>query len=86
MAFKIPKNFLNLSHLIGDDSNLVQGAGGNTSYKENGEMWVKASGKWLSEACLLYTSDAADDSLRVDLGGRRIIKKPTPSCYTGAST
>ena len=27
--------------------------------------------------CLLYTSDAADDSLRVDLGGRRIIKKPT---------
>ena len=50
MAFKIPKNFLNLSRLIGDDSNLVQGAGGNTSYKENGEMWVKASGKWLSEA------------------------------------
>mgnify|MGYP003688780467 CR=1 FL=1 len=30
-----------------------------------------------SMACLLYTSDAADDSLRVDLGGRRIIKKPT---------
>ncbi|GAB5858466.1 hypothetical protein JMUB7552_27330 [Staphylococcus aureus] len=27
------------------------------------------------QACLLYTSDAADDSLRVDLGGRRIIKK-----------
>ena len=25
--------------------------------------------------CLLYTSDAADDSLRVDLGGRHIIKK-----------
>ena len=24
-------------------------------------------------ACLLYTSDAADDSLRVDLGGRRVI-------------
>ena len=29
--------------------------------------------------CLLYTSDAADDSLRVDLGGRRIIKKETNS-------
>ena len=28
-----------------------------------------------AEICLLYTSDAADDSLRVDLGGRRIIKK-----------
>ncbi|WP_460366073.1 hypothetical protein, partial [Staphylococcus aureus] len=29
----------------------------------------------LVTTCLLYTSDAADDSLRVDLGGRRIIKK-----------
>ena len=26
-------------------------------------------------ACLLYTSDAADDLLCVELGGRRIIKK-----------
>ena len=25
--------------------------------------------------CLLYTSDAADDLLCLDLGGRRIIKK-----------
>ena len=36
-------------------------------------------GSWvtygLGSDCLLYTSDAADDSLRVDLGGRRIIKK-----------
>src|SRR5665811_1653987 len=42
--------------------------------------------KWLIKAnrhekngwiylCLLYTSDAADDLTRVDLGGRRIIKK-----------
>src|SRR5665213_3991204 len=29
----------------------------------------------LSRYCLLYTSDAADDLLCVDLGGRRIIKK-----------
>ena len=29
--------------------------------------------KW--KVCLLYTSDAADDLLCVDLGGRRIIKK-----------
>ena len=27
------------------------------------------------DSCLLYTSDAADDLLCVDLGGRRIIKK-----------
>src|SRR5659263_785238 len=29
----------------------------------------------LYDFCLLYTSDAADDLLCVDLGGRRIIKK-----------
>ena len=29
----------------------------------------------LGQTCLLYTSDAADDLTRVDLGGRRIIKK-----------
>ena len=29
----------------------------------------------LTTDCLLYTSDAADDLLCVDLGGRRIIKK-----------
>ena len=35
--------------------------------------------------CLLYTSDAADDLLCVDLGGRRIIKKKkTP--FTDRST
>ena len=28
-----------------------------------------------SSACLLYTSDAADERSSVDLGGRRIIKK-----------
>ena len=28
-----------------------------------------------SNACLLYTSDAADERSSVDLGGRRIIKK-----------
>src|SRR5450756_1513393 len=31
--------------------------------------------KRVAKACLLYTSDAADDLLCVDLGGRRIIKK-----------
>ena len=30
-------------------------------------------------SCLLYTSDAADDLLCVDLGGRRIIKKKKKS-------
>ena len=44
------------------------------------------NGKWYfiagviepnNKNCLLYTSDAADDLLCVDLGGRRIIKKKT---------
>ena len=29
----------------------------------------------VNNACLLYTSDAADERSSVDLGGRRIIKK-----------
>src|SRR5450756_3169023 len=32
--------------------------------------------------CLLYTSDAADDLLCVDLGGRRIIKKKKKTART----
>src|SRR5450756_1368949 len=31
--------------------------------------------KYFSTSCLLYTSDAADDRLCVNLGGRRIIHK-----------
>ena len=34
-----------------------------------------AQRKGNGSGCLLYTSDAADDLLCVDLGGRRIIKK-----------
>eukprot|EP01017_Pseudomicrothorax_dubius_P039522 TRINITY_DN6073_c0_g1_i8.p1 TRINITY_DN6073_c0_g1~~TRINITY_DN6073_c0_g1_i8.p1 ORF type:complete len:172 (-),score=28.03 TRINITY_DN6073_c0_g1_i8:1-516(-) len=34
------------------------------------ELWPMGA-----NTCLLYTSDAADDLLCVDLGGRRIIKK-----------
>ena len=33
-------------------------------------------------SCLLYTSDAADDLLCVDLGGRRIIKKTKTQVHT----
>ena len=38
-------------------------------------------GRELDVTCLLYTSDAADDLLCVDLGGRRIIKKKTTITY-----
>src|SRR5665213_2576383 len=36
---------------------------------------ISSSGPAEQATCLLYTSDAADDLLCVDLGGRRIIKK-----------
>jgi len=43
--------FKSLSYRIGTDVLLVQGAGGNTSFKDDsGIMWVKASGTWLSNS------------------------------------
>lgn len=35
---------------IGKDPLLVQGAGGNVSWKEDDTLWVKASGTWLADA------------------------------------
>lgn len=42
--------FLGLSREIGSDMLKTQGAGGNTSFKRDGMMWVKASGTWLAHA------------------------------------
>ncbi len=42
--------FLELSRQIGTDILKTQGAGGNTSLKRDGTMWVKASGTWLAHA------------------------------------
>src|SRR5450756_2782207 len=42
------------------------------------QVYPAGAVKWESGTnyvCLLYTSDAADDLLCVDLGGRRVIKK-----------
>ena len=38
------------SAVIGDDAEQVQAAGGNTSLKADGLLWVKASGLWLADA------------------------------------
>lgn len=46
----IPQQFLHLSAQIGSNPLLVQGPGGNTSVKEDGQMWVKASGTELANA------------------------------------
>ena len=47
---------------------------------EFGHRFLADEARWAGEGmcdrtCLLYTSDAADDLLCVDLGGRRNIKK-----------
>ena len=39
-----------LSAKVGANSLLVQAAGGNTSLKQDGVMWIKASGTWLQHA------------------------------------
>src|SRR5450756_103723 len=49
-----------------------------TAQEKSGRCWLFSGlNTFRTEAmnCLLYTSDAADDLLCVDLGGRRIIKK-----------
>ena len=44
--------------------------------------FIGAQWEAYATTCLLYTSDAADDLLCVDLGGRRIIKKKTKNKLT----
>ena len=39
-----------LSAALGRDPDRVQAAGGNTSLKRDGVMWIKASGTWLAAA------------------------------------
>jgi len=45
------KSFLSASAELGNNFNLIQGAGGNTSYKEGNSLFVKASGYKLKD-CL----------------------------------
>ena len=40
----------------------------------SGQFLISKFNMDLEPACLLYTSDAADERSSVDLGGRRIIK------------
>ncbi len=42
--------FRALSARLGQDPLRVQGAGGNTSIKSDGVMWIKASGTELADA------------------------------------
>jgi len=44
------ESVLNYCSVIGGDPLLVQGAGGNVSWKAADTLWIKASGTWLSDA------------------------------------
>lgn len=68
-----------LSAAIGRDLTIVQGAGGNTSVKDQGILWVKASGTWLAEA------QARDIFLPLDLAVVvSHLDRGDEDCVTGA--
>jgi rhamnose utilization protein RhaD (predicted bifunctional aldolase and dehydrogenase) len=46
----IKESVVNYCAAIGVDPLLVQGAGGNVSWKDGETLWIKASGAWLSDA------------------------------------
>jgi rhamnose utilization protein RhaD (predicted bifunctional aldolase and dehydrogenase) len=62
---------------LGSNRLLVQAAGGNTSVKDDGVLWVKASGRWLSKA-LDEPIFAALDLPRLT----RAIALADPACET----
>ena len=50
VANSLRESVTNYCAKIGADSMLVQGAGGNVSWKDGDTLWVKASGTWLADA------------------------------------
>lgn len=66
-----------LSARIGSDPLLIQAAGGNTSIKSCGIMWIKASGTWLRDATARDIFVAIDhDALR------EALERNDPACET----
>lgn len=63
---------------VGEDPLLVQGAGGNASWKEDNLLWVKASGTWLANAekeDIFISVDLADLRERVSSGDFCLVPK-----------
>jgi hypothetical protein len=69
MVYDSLAQLVELSARLGKNLDLVQAGGGNTSIKDTGTLWVKASGKWLSHA-------AEDDMfLPVPMAPARAIRR-----------
>ena len=72
-----------LRSLVGSEMCIRDSAWGSAPYSWGeftntltvGDVFINAPPNSRVPVCLLYTSDAADDLLCVDLGGRRIITK-----------
>jgi rhamnose utilization protein RhaD (predicted bifunctional aldolase and dehydrogenase) len=63
---------------LGADTLLVQGAGGNVSWKDGDTLWIKASGTWLRDALSKDIFVPVDLlSLRSDLNDARFDVTPT---------
>lgn len=61
----IKSDVIHFCQSLGEDPLLVQGAGGNASWKDGEVLWVKASGTWLADA------GAREIFVPVDLGALR---------------
>ncbi len=48
--YNIEEEIFNFCDLVGKDRLLVQGSGGNVSWKEGSTLWIKASGEKISDA------------------------------------
>ena len=68
---------------IGQDSTLVQGAGGNVSWKDGDTLWIKASGTWLSEAMNKNIFVAVDlPHLQQNISSENFLVTPKLNCDT----
>ncbi|MDA8691946.1 class II aldolase/adducin family protein [Candidatus Pseudothioglobus singularis] len=68
-------DFLKLSSEIGSNFFLVQGAGGNTSFKNDQSMWIKASGTWLMDSVRKNIFVSVDDNM-IRLGVKSLLDDP----------
>ena len=48
------QRLMELTARVGSDPLLTQASTGNISIKVNGEMWIKASGRWMAAALRRY--------------------------------
>lgn len=76
---KVNNEIKKFSRKIGLNNSLIQGAGGNISWKEADTLWIKASGTWLADA------EEKEIFVPVDLPLIRLLIDGGASSYDEAS-